>query len=195
MEIDQIPHKIKALHKQEGCQYSVIKEYKPIDLGREFLCAKKLSKIELGVGVLDAHGVYHAMTGRSLKSPVTHNTFARYLQKLGRVNPCHFRVGGTMIKSDGVFSIDSFLGTDFCQMTDQMAIALYNAIESYDSNLSSFEEKLSKYAEIGNASLLGTSYRNIKILDAKVFNRNINVLSSVLGSRFDKKFFVDVLER
>jgi len=84
---------------------------------------------------------------------------------------------------------------DFCP-TEQMAIAMYNGIQNQPSNLNTFEEKLAHFGEFGYFSTSSHEHRKLKpIYDKKVFDNTTSALSCALGNKFDKKFFMEVLER
>ena len=182
--------------KYEQEQKRILLEYQPLDLGERFLTEEELKKIKVNLGVIDANGIFH--TGERNNAKVDHRKLAHYLKLCNKIIDNYIRVGCVCGDNDGILCAESisYGNTESLKkfiLTEKMAIALYNGIMSKrDSRFSTFEEKLAYYGdEFGYYSL---KYNSINpIYNKELFNNNMKVLSHTLGKRFEKKFFIDIL--
>ena len=184
--------------KYEQEQKRILLDYYPLDLGERFLTEEELKALKINLGVIDANGVFH--TGKREQAIIEHRKLANYLRLCNKIIEYYIRVGCVCGHNDGILCAESIAYGDNESLkkfllTEKMAIALYNGIMSKkDNKFYTFEEKLAYYGnEFGYNSL---KYNVINpIYNRELFDNNMKVLSYTLGNRFDKKFFVDILNR
>lgn len=171
-------------------------EYAHIDLGNDFLSNDELTNLNVKFGVIDSYGVFHTAERNAGVVP-SHENLAHYLKLTDKIVDNYIRVGNVLSTSEGIFSASSLTKLtlkDFL-LTEKMALALYNGVMSrHDGRYSTFEEKLAYYGD-------DFGYHSVKynfapaIYDHELFENNMKVLTYTLGKRFDKSFFVELLEK
>ena len=170
-------------------------EYEKIDIGSKISDDNLFKYYSLDNGIVDANGFLYIFD-RALfatNNVTTHELLAEYLKLKYylRIAYFHKRNDGSICPDTTCtikYPLDNFV------INEKMTIALYNLINSKADDLTTFEEKLAKYAtEFGYFS---TTFKRIRqIYDYEMFNKNIKVLSYTLGNKFDRKFFVDILNK
>ena len=135
---------------------------------------------KLNNGIIDKYGNLYIFD-KGLKD--THELLGEYLKI-----EYFLRVSYFLKYNDGMISPQYF-----DVINDKMALCIYNILSfKKDSKLTTFEEKLAKY--VSDLGYYSTVFNNVpQIYDHKLFNENMNVLSYTLGNKFDKSFFVDIL--
>jgi len=159
-----------------------------IDLGSSILTKDQLSEIKLGLCIVDSSGICQSIYSKNYKNRVTHNNMANALKKIGYIDTHYFRVAENCNGGGGYGFYLRHIYDDNNRMPDKMAVALYNGIESQtiENGASTFEQKLAYLGDFGYS----IKYSD-PIYDQNAFTENLQVLSSVLGHRFDKRFFVE----
>ena len=199
----------KETNKLSGKYYQDIKEtenekkkilldYQPINLGDRVFEKRELQDLQINLGLIDAFGVFH--TSYRGYEKIDHRELAEYLKLKDRIFQYYIRVGSVAGRNNGMLSAESLLYGDRSSLkhfllTEQMAIALYNAIMSkVGIGIHTFEEKL---AYFGNEFGYYSNQYNVvpQIYDNELFNNNMKVLSSTLGKKFNKNFFLDILKK
>ena len=169
-------------------------ELKRINVGSDFLKPEYIKNYNINNAVIDKNGLLYIFDRNSIDTNNTHDKIAKYLRL-----KYYLRIAYFIKHNDGIICPDTVSNINFpikdFIINEQMCIALYNMINSKnDNNLSTFEEKLAKYAsDFGYYTVLFN--RVPQIYDYKMFNNNMDVLSYTLGKRFDKKFFIDILSK
>ena len=168
-------------------------DYESIDIGSEFIEPQKLHSFDIRFGIIDTTGDFHPIP--PLEDCKTHAALATNLEcEIGEhiVKPCYVRVGGVIYSLD--FRPYGNIEGELI-MNDKMAVAIYNSITSKNSTLNTFEERLAEWGDFGYSCDWVGGIRKGKIYDRKQFNENMAVLKSTLGSRFDKQYFIEILEQ
>ena len=184
----------KLLDKIE--EKNVLQDCETIDLSDRFLNSEELASLNAKFGVIDSFGVFHSAE-RNIGIDPSHKDLACYLKEANRIIDDYIRVGNNLPANEGIFSASSLtkLNLKDFLLTEKMAIALYNGVMSrHDGRYSTFEEKLSYYGDDFGYHSIKYNFAPV-IYDHELFENNMKVLTYTLGRKFDKSFFVELLEK
>jgi len=189
--INTLEHALYA--KKEAANFKIF------ELGNSVMPKEELKGLSLQTGVVDLAGVFHdfheAHHGTNA-GRVSHDDVAAILQEENKIEDYFLRVAtnekeGTSFSPEHLGYSSQGMLKDFT-MTDNIAVALYNGVQSKRPE-TMFEENL---ADFGFD--FGYNSRKLRhtqpIFDNNMFNRNMDVLQGAVGrNRFEKKFFREIL--
>lgn len=186
-----------SMRYNSGMNKMIIARIPSIDLGQGVMPTDKLSKLMIKVGVIDSKGIFYDLhewrdKHNAHREFIVHGDFVAALAEQKKIKRHFIRVATS--EHEGTWFAPASTDDDEKRfiLTREMAVALYNGVQSQNLN-KLFEENLADYAsDFGYNSR--RFLRENPIFDKKLFDDNMTALRSAVGrDNFDKEFFRGIL--